>query len=156
MDTKILKHVPVGGPLSAGALRHLVDAFAHMHVFPGIEGDEAAIEREITKVRDYVEHHVGDAVWRERLLQAYEAAKAGRHEYLVLRFSSRACIDGGRAIRARSADWPAMLIGEAAEVYRVGQAELLPRGYRMTARALDGPHDRPGEFGLFLSWARHA
>jgi len=153
MDKKILKDAAAGGPLTAGAFRHLVDAFSHMHVFPS---DQASIDRQIAKVRDYVQHHVDDSVWRERLLQAYDAAKEGHHESLVLRFSSRACLDGGRAIRAGSGAWPGTLLGEAAEIYRVGQAELYPRGYRMIARVLDDPQGRTGEFGLFLSWAKHA
>jgi hypothetical protein len=156
MDPKVLKHGTADGLLSVGAFRNLVDAFAHMQVFPGIQGDEVAIEQQIAKVRDYVEHHVDDAVWRERLLEASEAARAGRHASLVLRFPSRSCTDGGRAIRTEAADWPATLLGEAAEIYRVGQAELHPRGFWMTARVLDGPQDMRGELGLFLTGAKHA
>jgi hypothetical protein len=62
IEQKILKHAMADGLLSVGAFRNLVDAFAHMQVFPSIQGDEVVIKKQISKVRDYVEHYVDDAV----------------------------------------------------------------------------------------------
>jgi len=70
----------------------------------------------------------------------------------MLRFPNQLCSDGGRAINIADPCWPAMLRGEAAELYLRWEQELKPEGFRLSAHVLDFPGGMPGDIGLFLVW----
>ncbi|HTT81575.1 MAG TPA: hypothetical protein VMF86_18055, partial [Stellaceae bacterium] len=81
-----------------------------------------------------------------------EAAEHGERDFMLLRFPSDLCADGGRAINSALPEWPATLRGEAAELYRRWESGLKPRGFHLVARILDFPDGKPGDIGLFLGW----
>jgi len=96
--------------------------------------------------------HVSDDAWRQMLQHARTSAEHGATEWLVLRFPSQLCRDGGRAINIADAAWPATLRGEAAELYLRFEQELKPAGFRLSARVLEFPGGMPGDIGLFVVW----
>ena len=151
MQDKIVKHPATDTPLSAGAFRNLADAFAKMHIFPDVKDDHLEVEQRIAETRAFVEQHVEEPMWRERLLLACDAIRDGVHAAVVLRFPKVACSDGGRAIKAGESFWPNTLTGAEAEIYRVWQLEFAPRGFDIKARTID---NHPGEIELLLSWGR--
>ncbi len=116
------------------------------------EKRRAAAEQRKEEVRDLIDHHVADESWKAILQQGREAASHGAKEFLVLRFPSSLCTDGGRAINAPQRDWPKTLQGEAAEIYLRWERELKPRGFHLSARVLDFPGGKPGDIGLFIVW----
>ena len=81
-------------------------------------------------------------------------AESGDHEFLLLRFPSQLCADGGRAINSDLLDWPATPRGEAAELYLRWERDLRPGGFLLDARVLDYPVGMPGDIGLFLVWGK--
>jgi hypothetical protein len=97
---------------------------------------------------------VRDENWNTMLHHAREAAQRGDKEYLLLRFPSDLCADGGRAVNSALPDWPNTLRGEAAEIYLRWERELKSRGFHLVARVLDFPGGMPGDIGFFLGWAR--
>lgn len=157
MTTEIAKvkphaEAPLDGSLTARAFRSLVDAFEHA-TFLTTDAQRAAAERQRAELRDLIDHHMSDAQWRELLQQARKAAQGGASEFKLMRFSSAKCSDDGRAIGAADPNWPATLVGDAADLYRVWREQLHAKGFRLIARILDYAEDRPGDVGLFLSWA---
>jgi hypothetical protein len=141
--------------LSAGALRAVADAFAHARVH-GSDDRRHEAERQIEQVRAAIEHHTTDAVWRDLLNRARQAAAHCEHESLLLKFHASECSDGGRAINVGDPSWPSTLAGKAADIYRIWHDQLQPRGFGILARILEYPHGNLGEAGLFLSWAKQA
>jgi CBS domain-containing protein len=113
---------------------------------------EAQRARRSARVKELVEHHVGDASWRQLLHRAREAAESGEKEFLLFRFPAQLCSDGGRAVNVPDPAWPATLCGEAAEIYLRWEHDLKPQGFHLTARVLDFPGGIPGDIGLFLVW----
>jgi len=105
-------------------------------------------------VTELIEGHSSDDDWRGRIRQARNAAEQGAHECMLLRFPSRLCSDGGRAINVGEPDWPATLRGEAAELYLRWERELRPQGFHLAARVLNFPGGMPGDIGLFLIWGQ--
>jgi hypothetical protein len=89
------------------------------------------------------------AARRTRLLLA-----RGATEFMLLRFPSELCGDGGRAVNAPLPDWPKTLRGEAAEISLRWERDLKPRGFHLAARVLEFPDGKPGDIGLFLAWGR--
>ena len=112
---------------------------------------EAAAQRH-RDLRRLIDAHVTDKQWNNLIHGAREAAQRGETEFLLLRFPSQLCVDGGRAINAPDPDWPASLRGEAAEIYLRWERELRPRRFRVAARVLEFPDGVPGDIGLFLAW----
>jgi hypothetical protein len=100
-----------------------------------------------------IESHVSEKRWDRLMHGARETAERGETEFLLLRFPSQLCSDGGRAINAPDPNWPATLRGEAAEMYGRWERELQPRHFHIRARVLDFPGGLPGDIGLFLNWA---
>ena len=115
------------------------------------ERRQAAEQRRRTAI-EMIERHVPDEKWRSLLHQACEAAQRGEKEFMLLRFPSAVCSDGGRAVNVTEADWPTTLRGEAAETYLRWERDLKPRGFHLTARVLDFPGGVPGDIGLLLVW----
>jgi CBS domain-containing protein len=113
-----------------------------------------AAEQRRQRIGELTDTHVSDAGWRDRMHRARSAAEQGDKEFLLLRFPSQICSDGGRAVNIAEADWPATLRGEAAELHLRWERDLKPRGFLLAARVLDFPAGMPGDIGLFLVWAR--
>jgi len=136
-----------------------VDDFQHLVVHHREELDaerarqraEAVAQRR-RDLRRLIDTHITDKEWNRLLHGAREAAERGETEFLLLRFPSQLCSDGGRAINAPDPEWPATLRGEAAELYLRWERELRPRRFHLAARVLEFPDGVPGDIGLFLTW----
>ncbi|MFI5025016.1 MAG: CBS domain-containing protein [Alphaproteobacteria bacterium] len=136
-----------------------VDDFQHLVVHHREELDaerarqhaEAVAQRR-RDLRRLIDTHITDKEWNVLLHGAREAAERGETEFLLLRFPSQLCSDGGRAINAPDPEWPATLRGEAAELYLRWERELRPRRFHLAARVVEFPDGVPGDIGLFLTW----
>ena len=147
---------PPGPPrdddLSVADFRHLVEHHKSE------EDRERARQREIaaavrrSDIRRLINTHISDQGWHGLIHGAREAAERGETEFLLLRFPSALCSDGGRAINAPDPEWPRTLRGEAAEMYLRWERELRPRGFHLVARVVDFPEGLPGDIGLYLVW----
>ena len=104
------------------------------------------------KVEELIGAHLSDQSWRNLLHGARTAAEQGLKEFMLLRFPSQLCSDGGRAVNVPDPGWPATLRGEAAEVYLRWRQDLDPHGFHLSARVVDFPDGMPGDIGLFLVW----
>jgi CBS domain-containing protein len=138
--------------LTADDLRHLV-----AHHRQELDAERArrraeAAEQSRRDLHRLIETHVTDKLWDAMIHSAREAAERGETEFLMLRFPSQLCSDGGRAINAPDPDWPKTLRGEAAELYLRWERELRPRHLHIAARVLEFPGGVPGDIGLFLCW----
>ena len=156
---------PVGGPapdkpeataqgVTADAFRGLAEDFEQAKAERRAATRHAQAEQRHQAVKALIDEHVGDQPWRSLLHDAREAAGRGAKEFLLLRFPSELCSDGGRAVNAPLPDWPKTLRGEAAEIYLRWERELRPQGFHLRARVLDFPNGKPGDIGLFLAWGR--
>ena len=138
--------------LDAGAFRTLVEAHADARR-AALRAEEVAMrEARAAKVAAMRAERLGDDDWRIRLERALEAAARGEKEYLLIRFPSELCEDGGRMINAPDPDWPRSLRGPAADVYARWHEELKPRGFGLVARILEFPGGFPGDAGIVLTW----
>ena len=115
-------------------------------------GAPLAAELRRRDLRRLIDTHISDKGWNGLIHAAREAAERGDTEFLLLRFPSQLCSDGGRAINAPDPDWPRTLRGEAAEMYLRWERELRPRGFHLAARVVEFPDGVPGDIGLFLVW----
>ncbi|MFZ5790345.1 MAG: CBS domain-containing protein [Pseudomonadota bacterium] len=140
------------GKLMAADFRGLVEDFQHEASRRREETRRAAAEERRQKVVELIDHHISDQGWRAMLHEARQAAEHGQKEFMLLRFPSQLCSDGGRAINAPEPNWPATLRGEAAEIYLRWEHDLKPHGFHLAARVLDFPGGFPGDVGLFLTW----
>jgi len=113
---------------------------------------KAAAEQRRAKVKDLIDHHIADENWRALIHRAHQAAAHGEKRFMLLRFPSQLCSDGGRAININEDDWPSTLRGEAAELYLRWEHDLRPQGFHLSAEILEFPGGMPGDIGLFLSW----
>jgi CBS domain-containing protein len=116
------------------------------------EQRRSASEERRRRVAELIDRHISDDGWRNLVHEARMAAERGAKEFLLLRFPTQLCADGGRAINGSEPDWPATLRGEAAELYLRWERDLNPQGFRLAARVLDYPGGMPGDVGLFLVW----
>ncbi|MDA0952672.1 MAG: CBS domain-containing protein [Proteobacteria bacterium] len=138
--------------LSAEAFRTLVADHGHEESAKRAAQQREAAERRRARVKDLIDHHVGEPAWQAMLHKARQAAQAGETEALLFTFPASLCSDGGRAINVPEPEWPTTLRGEAAEIYLRWQHELRPQGFHLAARILDFPGGLPGDVGLFLIW----
>ncbi len=136
----------------APEFRHLVADFYRKELQHREEVSRAAAAERQRKVAELIEHHISDENWRTLLHQARQAAEDGQKEFMVLRFPSKLCSDGGRAINVAEPGWPATLRGEAGELYFRWEQSLKSHGFQLAARVLDFPGGKPGDIGLFLTW----
>jgi CBS domain-containing protein len=113
---------------------------------------QAEAKQRRQRVTELIDAHISDGEWRAMLHKAREAAERGGKEFMLLRFPSELCSDGGRAINTARPDWPLSLRGEAAEMYVRWERELKPQGFHLAARVLDFSRGVPGDVGLFLAW----
>jgi CBS domain-containing protein len=141
-----------GDPLAVGEFQRAVTEFEDRGKRQREEAHRAAAEHRQHQVTELLGEHVSDERWRALLRQARLAAEHGEKEFLLLRFPSQLCTDGGRLINVPDPNWPATLRGEAAEIYVRWQADLKPGGFHLVARVLEFPDGIPGDIGLFLVW----
>lgn len=132
--------------------RTLVADFEREHHRQEEAAGRAAAEQRQRDVAALIGEHVSEESWQRLLDQAQEAAAHGEKEFLLLRFPSLLCGDGGRAVNVAEPNWPATLRGEAAEIYLCWERDLKPQGFHLAARVLDFPGGKPGDIGLFLTW----
>ena len=146
---------PDSGALAASAseFHQLAEAFEENEAMRRAQARAAAAARRQRQVSALAGEHVSDEAWRSLINGARAAATRGKKDFMLLRFPSQLCGDGGRAINVGEADWPATLRGEAAELYLRWEHELKPRGFHLSARVVDFPGGKPGDIGLFIGWA---
>jgi CBS domain-containing protein len=132
--------------------RRLVADFQRGEARHREEARRAAAEQRQQKVKELIDQHIADESWRVIVHNARQAAESGQKEFILLRFPSQLCSDGGREINSLEPSWPRTLRGEAAEIYTRWERDLKPHGFRLAARVLDFPGGIPGDIGLFLVW----
>ncbi len=143
---------PAHGAFTVREFRQMVEQAKHEAAARQKAAHKAAEEFRLNVVKTLIDHHVTDEVWQDTLRRMRSAAERGEKEFMLLRFPSELCSDGGRAVNAPEPDWPSTLRGEAAEFYLRWQRDLKPLDFRLTARVLDFPGGFPGDLGLFLTW----
>ncbi|MGA9850618.1 MAG: hypothetical protein WBQ45_23635 [Roseiarcus sp.] len=112
---------------------------------------EAQLERQ-RQIKELLEQHLSDAQWSQMLDKAKLAARSGEQEFMMLRFPSDLCSDGGRKIDVAEEGWEGTLRGEAAEAYSRWRTELKPRGFGLSARIVSYEDGIIGDMALFLTW----
>jgi CBS domain-containing protein len=140
--------------LTVADFRDFVTDHDHKQAEEQQEHRHALAEQRRHHVAELIDQHVSDASWRALIHRAREAAEHGDREFMLLRFPSPLCSDGGRAINALRPEWPETLRGEAAELFLRWERDLKPHGFRLVARVLDFPDGMPGDIGLYLSWGQ--
>lgn len=115
------------------------------------ERKAAALDRR-RQVKALVDAHVNAQIWQDMLDHARLAASDGETEYLLLRFPSDLCTDGGRRIDVAEEGWEETLRGEAADLYDRWRKELKPQGFGLSARIVSYVDGIIGDIGLFLTW----
>jgi CBS domain-containing protein len=110
------------------------------------------VEQRRQHIAALINQHIPDKSWRALVHHARQAAEQGEKEFILLRFPSGLCSDGGRSINSTQPGWPETLRGEAAEIYLRWERDLKPHGFRLAAKVLDFPGGIPGDIGLFLAW----
>jgi CBS domain-containing protein len=143
---------PEGEALSAQSFRHLVAGFKDVQARQREEARRAAAAERKQRMQALLDQHISNESWRTLLAHAHQAAERGQTEFLLLRFPSQLCSDGGRSINVGERGWPKSLRGEAAEIYLWWEQDLKPQGFHLAARVLDFPGGMPGDVGLFLAW----
>jgi CBS domain-containing protein len=138
----------------ASGFRRLVSNFENEKVEERKSARQAAAEQRRARVAELIDHHIKDEDWRALVHQARKAAENGEKNFMLLRFPSALCADGGRSINVGEVDWPSSLRGEAAEIYLRWKNDLRPRGFHLSANILDFPNGLPGDVGLFLIWGQ--
>jgi CBS domain-containing protein len=140
------------GRLEAADFRALVEDFERKKVHEQEDARLAAAEQRRSQVAQLINEHIPDERWRALMHEARSAAERGEKQFMLLRFPSQLCSDGGRAINVPEPDWPQTLRGDAAETYLRWERDLKPHGFHLAARVLDFPGGVPGDVGLFLIW----
>ena len=151
-DVQMRDSEPSGDHLEAADFRGAVAGFEQQERQKQLEHTRAAAERLRLKVTELLAQHVSDDEWHALLRKARHAAEQGQKEFLVLRFPSQLCSDGGRCINVSDPNWPATLRGEATEIYMRWKRDLKPHGFGLAAQILEFPDGIPGDAGLFLIW----
>jgi CBS domain-containing protein len=142
---------PDAGP-TASEFRCLIVNHDHKELQHRQRLRQAAADQARDRVAELIGHHISDGDWRTLLHQARQSAEQGEKEFMMLRFPSQLCSDGGRAVNIAAAQWPATLRGEAAELHLRWERDLKPHGFPLRAQMLDFPGGMPGDIGLFLVW----
>ena len=137
---------------AAADFRRLVADFENKEARRREDLRHSAEEERQHKAEELIGKHISDGSWRNLIHGARSAAEQGLKEFLLLRFPSQLCSDGGRAVNVPDPGWPATLRGEAAEIYSRWSHDLKPQGFHLAARVVDFPDGMPGDIGLFLVW----
>jgi CBS domain-containing protein len=142
----------LGDKLNAAEFRRQADDFKHQKSHRQDEEKLAAVEKRNDQVKTLIDTHIDNDAWRLLLHAAHEAAERGEKEFMLLRFPSQLCGDGGRAINIMESGWEKTLRGEAAEIYTRWEHDLMPHGFHLKAQVLEFPGGFPGDIGLTLIW----
>lgn len=110
-------------------------------------------EARAAALRAFLDQHVTEEDFARARQRIHAAVENGRYQVEVLRFPADALTDGGRAVNNDDPSWPETLRGPAAEWYAAFRRSAEPNGFKMHARVVNFPDGKPGEVGLFLSWA---
>jgi CBS-domain-containing membrane protein len=143
---------PDDGVPSVDDFRRLVTDHEERERKDGEELRKSVVEKRRRVASEFAARHISDEVWHDLIHKSQLAAQTGQKEFMLLRFPSELCSDGGRAVNAPAPDWPATLRGEAAEIYQRWEQDLAPRGFHISARVVDFPGGMPGDIGIFLVW----
>jgi CBS domain-containing protein len=152
--------VPIRNPeppvknLEATDFRRAVEQFEQQESEKRIEFSRAQAEQVRHQVSELLAQHVSGEQWHDLLRRAHKAAEQGEKEFLLLRFPSQLCSDGGRMINVPDPNWPASLRGQAAEIFLRWERDLKPYGFVLSAQILDFPNGIPGDAGLTLVWGK--
>jgi hypothetical protein len=136
--------------LTVADFRGLVLDHQHKKTEEWREQPRAMAEQRRRRIVELIDQHISDISWHALIHRARQAAEQGEKEFMLLRFPSQLCGDGGRAINSGRPGWAETLRGEAAELYLRWTHDLKPHGFVLTARVLDFPGGMPGDIGLFL------
>jgi hypothetical protein len=145
---------PENAEPTASDFRGLVADHEHNKLEHQQEHRRAAAEQRKHRVAELIDLHISDDNWRSLLQQARQSAERGETEFMLLRFPSQLCTDGGRAINISETGWSETLRGEAGELYLRWERDLKPHAFPLGARILDFPGGMPGDIGLFLFWGQ--
>jgi len=110
-------------------------------------------EQQAAQFKEFLEGEVTEEELERIRSRVKIALENGRMEIELLRFPCAHLADRGRAVNNFDPSWPQTLRGKAASYYQLFKLRGEPLGYKMTARVLDYPGGKPGDVGLFLSWA---
>ena len=143
---------PHQGEFSAAQFRALVSAHELALEAESAQHRQQAQELREQRINEMAAKRLSDAAWRQMLTSARNAASSGMREFMLIRFPSRLCSDGGRAINAPDARWPETLRGEPADIFRRWRDELQPEGFQIAAQIVDFPDGVPGDAALYLMW----
>jgi hypothetical protein len=144
---------PPEHPISAADMRRRM-AELELAKMEEAEAERRKLEAEHSaQVKAFLEGHIEETDVERLRARAAAAIEQGHTEVEVLRFPAELLADRGRAINNFDADWPETLRGKAAGFYQLYKARAEPLGYKLHARILTYPGGKPGEVGLFLSWA---
>ena len=140
------------GALSAEAFRDAVRACKAES-----QDNRQALKREAQlehqrQIKEFLDQHLSNSQWSEMLDRAKLAASTGEQEFMMLRFPSDLCSDGGRKIDVAEEGWEGTLRGEAAELYSRWRTELKPHHFGLSARIVSYEDGIIGDIGLFLMW----
>ena len=139
-------------PLSAEQFREAVRAYKQEAVDRDAEAKREAELARKRQVDAVMQTHVSTGMWRKLIDQADVAARHGEKEFLLLRFPSDLCSDGGRMIDVAEPGWEQTLRGEAAEMYARWRSDLKPKGFGLSAKIVSYDDGILGDIGLFLTW----
>lgn len=137
---------------SAAHFRELVAAHEQAMENETAQRRQSALQLREQRIKEMAARRLSDTAWRQMLASARNAATAGLREFMLLRFPSQLCSDGGRAINAPDPHWPETLRGEPADIFRRWRDELKPQGFQIAAQIIDFPDGLPGDAALFLMW----
>lgn len=138
--------------MTALAFRRLVDAHEDVKRQTRIRETQVQDQARIALVKKLAGERLSDRAWKDLLDRAHSAAERGETDFLLIRFPSALCSDGGRMINAPDSGWPTSLRGPAADIYERWRDELKPAGFGLAARILEFPGGFPGDAGITLTW----
>jgi CBS domain-containing protein len=114
------------------------------------EGQRHSAEEERQRqAAELIGKHISEESWRNLIHGARTAAEQGLKEFMLLRFPSQLCSDGGRAVNAPDPDWPATLRGEAAEFSCAGATISSRRVFILRPECLTFPTGCPATSACF-------
>ncbi len=142
----------VAESLTAQSFRELATRHEALEQQQREQAKRLALEEQQKLIEAMAQRRLSDRDWAEMIAGSRRAAIAGFKEYTLLRFPSRLCWDGGRAINAPDPHWPDSLRGEARDVYERWRGELEPSGFGLAAQIISFPDGIPGDAALVLIW----
>lgn len=139
--------------LRASELRQIM-VDAEMRKLEELQRKRAKAEEAL---REFAQHFTHDSLSEEEKeeirTKCRHAFENGQMEAMVMRFPSSLCADHGRAVNNALDHWPETLPGKARELYEYWLEVGKPAGYRLKSYIVDFPDGKPGDVGMFITWA---